>query len=117
MSIVTAIKTKGNESFKEKNYYDVLWKYDHAIRLLHAFPSLNCTVALILCNAAMSCLKLGETKQIDLIQNKDEACWYCFGFLYANFSLYFNPAPEVALKVRINLIWDDIISQGVVHFN
>ena len=98
--VYAAVKERGDESFEKGDYYDALWKYEHACRLAGNHPSLANSIPSVQCSAAVSCLKLGDSNCGSLIEHKDSAHWYYFGYQHADAALSLSPTAEVACKVR-----------------
>lgn len=84
----------------KKDYFDALWKYEHALDILGSFPLLQDTAAVILCNAAQCCLKLGNAERSDVIMYKDEILWYGFCSTYSSMALKHTTDSEIIIKVK-----------------
>lgn len=105
------MKKRGNTSFGNGDYYDALWKYEHATILLQSFKFLNVDelIATIHCNTAASCLKLGDEQRTDLLHSVEgfpihQIMWYGFGHQHAHTAITLDPSPKIAHKV-CNTTW------------
>lgn len=112
------IKKRGNTSFGNGDYYDALWKYEHATTLLQSFKFLNVDelMATLHCNTSASCLKLGDEQRIDLLHSVEgfpihEIMWYGFGHQHAHAAISLDPSPRIAHKVytQYNLCCGNLI--------
>ena len=100
------MEERGKESFKRRDYFDALWKYQHSLNLL-ASPLVNCiiTMAAVHSNISACCLKLGDDGRIDLLRsvegfpNHGQLMWYRFSHQHAQKALLLDPPPKVASKV------------------
>ena len=105
MQVSTRIKSEGDERFNKEDYYDALWKYEFFVQFTKNFPQFDDLIALVQCNAAFCCLKLGKTKQRQLICYKDENYWFCFCCYYADSAIGLTPNPQVLFKVFHLCLW------------
>lgn len=101
---------KGNESFKNGDYYDALWKYEHTCFLLNAIVILkeevDACLAIIHSNMSASCLKLGDDGRVDLLHSPEgipihQLMWYGYAHQHAHQALGLEPGPKIAWKVSI----------------
>lgn len=101
------MKERGNESFKRRDYFDALWKYQHSLTLLASdllYVDPIETMAIVHSNISACCLKLGDDGRIDLLRNVEgfpihQIMWYGFSHQHAHNALLLNPPPRVASKV------------------
>ena len=106
------MKEKGNESFKNGDHFDAMWKYVHSYSLLHSIqtpvPALivdaNKARAVLHSNMAACCLKLGDKDRTDLLRSLDgspvhRTMWYGHANQQAHLALCLKPNPNIASKV------------------
>ena len=103
--LVEDIKAAGNESFKNEDFYDALWKYEHALQLCRVHSALEGEMATLHCNCSMACLKLGDAGSIDLLDADSipqmETMWYSFSQQHSCRCLDFKPSVKIAHKVCV----------------
>lgn len=106
--VAEEMKMKGNESFKNSNYYDALWKYEHSYLLLDSIMILKVEVdacmAVVHSNVAASCLKLGDDGRLDLLRSVEDfpihqIMWYGYAHQHAHQALLLEPSAKIAWKV------------------
>ena len=102
------MKDHGNNSFKKGNYYDALWKYEHARLTCHQYSSLKADTAVLHSNVAAACLKLGDAKRMDLLdplRYPPTCChplyilWYAFANHHASEAIKQGSEPNIKQKV------------------
>ena len=100
------MKKRGNQSFKDGDYYDSLWKYEHANTLLDSFECLkvNEEVAVLHSNISASCMKLGDEGRLELLHSVEgfpihQIMWYGFSHQHAQSAIVLQPKPKIACKV------------------
>ena len=102
------MKDYGNDSFKRGDYYDALWKYEHACALCYKYSSLKADTAVLNSNIAMACLKLGDAKKVDLLdtQQYPSTCchplyvlWYAFAKCHASKAIKQGSGQKIKQKV------------------
>ncbi len=90
---------KGDESLEKGDFYDSLWKYEHAINMVDTHPLLATDKTRALIRAALACLRLGEADSDELNEHGESSCWFYYGYQYANTSLSHNPDPAMVSNV------------------
>lgn len=104
------MKDRGNKSFKNGDYYDALWKYQHACLLCCNYSSLKTDIAVLHSNIAAACLKLGDAKKRDLLdplQYPTTCChplyvlWYAFTKHHASEAIKQSSEPKIKQKVSL----------------
>lgn len=102
------MKDRGNQSFRKGDYYDALWKYQHACLLCSKYSSLKTDTAVLHSNVAAACLKLGDAKRIDLLDPRQcsplcchplYVVWYAFAKHHASEAIKLGSEPKLKQKV------------------
>ena len=108
-SRATEMKDRDNESFRKEDYYDALWKYEHAHLLCSNYSSLRTDIAVIHSNVAAACLKLGDTERRDLLDPQQYSpsyfqpiyvLWYAFANHHASKAIKLGSEPKIKQKVN-----------------
>lgn len=100
------MKKRGNQSFKNGDYYDALWKYEHAATLLDSFEFLKVDeeMSTLHSNISASCMKLGDEGRIELLHSTEgfpihQIMWYGYSHQHAHASIALEPHIKIAYKV------------------
>ena len=94
--VFSSILESGDKSFELEDFYDALWKYEHAIKLAKSCSSLKTREPLAVSNASHSCLRLGDA---EVAGERRRVHWYYYGYRHADSALSVEPSPSVASKV------------------
>lgn len=100
------MRKRGNDSFKNGDYYDALWKYEHANTLLDSFDLLTVDeeMAVLHANISASCMKLGDEGRIELLHSMEgfpihQIMWYGYSHQHAHAAIILKPDRRIACKV------------------
>lgn len=97
------IRTKGNDYFKKGEYFEALWKYEHALFLCRSYPPLKDDAAALHSNIAAVCLKFGTARRVDLLNPSkfppSIMLWFVYTQQHATEAINRNPPPKIASKV------------------
>lgn len=106
-SIAGMVKDTGNECFKNGDFYDALWKYEHSYLLFDSMEimkeGVDTNKAVLHSNIAACCLKLGDDGRVELLRNLDvfpnhQIMWYGYAHQHSHQAIEYDPPRKVAWK-------------------
>ena len=107
-AIAQKIRKCGNESFRNGNNYDALWKYEHALLICHGYSTLKMDTAALHSNIAAVCLKMADSQDEDLLDPhqfpRSHILWYAFTQQHASEAISLRPGAKILYKVSVLLI-------------
>ena len=100
------MKRRGNQSFKSGDYFDALWKYEHANALLDSFEFLKVEeeMAILHSNISASCMRLGDQDRVELLHSMEgfpnhQIMWYGYSHQHAHSAISLEPSIKITCKV------------------
>ncbi len=97
------MKNSGNNYFKRGDHWEAIWKYEHALFIARSFPQLKEESALLHCNIAAACLKLGKDDRSDLLEGSmfppSTILWFVYTQQHTTEAINFNPSNSILCKV------------------
>ena len=101
--IASKIRKCGNESFRNGDNYDALWKYEHALLICHGHSTLKMDIAALHSNIAAVCLKMADAQDHGLLDSgqfpRSHILWYAFTQQHASEAINLGPGSKVLHKV------------------
>lgn len=110
--VTEMMRNDGNQSFKNGDYYDALWKYEHAIQLLDSsleHSNADEEKAILHSCISTSCMELGDKDCIDLLHSVEglpihQIMWYGYSHQHAHSAIALAPYAKIAYKVQWRII-------------
>jgi len=98
--VFLSIQKAGDSCLEINDFYNALWKYEHAKELVKSCSSLERYRPFAMSNAALTCIRLGDAEVTSINRR---VYWYYHGYRHADSALSINPSPDVASKVWLEL--------------